>query len=129
MEYSQLLQSVQKLNFIKDKQMADEAIKCTLSNAISGLPEEDAREFVAPLPDPISYNDLQERQDEPESVSPQEHLQQLSSQLEVDQQQAEELVRNVFSLPLRSFEEEQREAWLKRLDKEWASFVRKFDRF
>ena len=128
MMYSQLLQSVQKLNFITSKEMANDAIQNTFGNAVSGMSAEDAQEFTSVLPEPLTFEALQSQHGEPESVSPQENLQQLSTQLEVSEQQAEQLVRNVFSLPMRSFEAEQREAWLKRLDEEWAQFVRKFER-
>lgn len=126
MNYNDLVQSVNNLDFVRDEQMADAIIKATLGIVASNMSEADAREFTRPLPEPLTVDKLRSHQENPNNVSPDEHIQQICNQFGLDERQAEEVVQNVFSLTKRNLPENQAGDWLNRLDNEWTSFVQRF---
>lgn len=127
MEYNQLLSSVKQLNFIENEQMADAAIKATFGILVSSIPENSARELTRSLPDPLTFEKLRSHQESTNDVSPRDHIQQIATQFNLPENQAEELVSRVFSAA-RSGSSEQQSNWEQKLPGEWSSFVKKFDR-
>lgn len=127
MEYSQLVKAVGKLDFIHNDKRAAVALKASYSILVATLPAQEIRPFANMLPAPLNYQELQEHQEKAVNKTPEEQLQQLASQLDVQENQAEELVRNVFALTRRHLAEQQHNQWLKRIEDDWSNFVKKFD--
>lgn len=124
MEYNQLIQSVKKFNFIgNDEQQADAAVKATMGIIASRMKEEDAREFENSLPEPLSLEKLRSHQDNQNQESPQEHFQVIATQFNINEEEAQRMVKDVLHTAKEGLSEEQFKSWKQKLPTEWSSFM------
>lgn len=124
MEYNQLTQAVKKFNFIgNDEQQADAAVKATMGIIASRMTEEDAREFANSLPEPLSLEKLRSHQDYQNQVSPQEHFQVIATQFNINEEEAQRMVKDVLHTAKEGISEEQFNTWKQKLPADWSSFM------
>lgn len=96
MEYEDFIDDVVDLDFIEDPDVADSAVKAVLGILTSTLDEPQARKLTESLPDPLSYDRLRGHQANPLSLSMDEYCEEVSAQLNLNPEQARELIDTVF---------------------------------
>lgn len=123
MEYNELMQSVKKFNFIQNEDQADAAVKATMGIVASSMSEEDAKEFVNYLPEPLTLDRLRNHQVYQNKVSPKDHIQIVATQFNIDEGEAQKLVENVLSSTKQGLSDEQVKTWKQKMPKDWSSFL------
>lgn len=124
MEYNQLTQSVKKFNFIgNDEQQADAAVKATMGIIASRMTEEDAREFANSLPEPLTLEKLRSHQDYQNQVSPQEHFKVVATQFNINEEEAQRMVKDVLHTAKEGLSQDQFNSWKQKLPADWSSFM------
>lgn len=124
MEYNHLTQSVKKFNLIgNDEQQADAAVKATMGIIASRMTEEDAREFADALPEPLSLEKLRSHQDYQNLVSPQEHFKVIANQFNINEEEAQRMVKDVLHMAKEDVSQDKFNSWKQKLPADWSSFM------
>ena len=92
MEYEIFLQEANKLDFIRDRAMADAAVKAVLGILASRLSEPTAQRLTDKLPGPLDYERLRGLQASPLELSIDEYVQNIARQFNLDDGQAARLI-------------------------------------
>jgi uncharacterized protein (DUF2267 family) len=119
MEYRDLVNAVEELEFIKDQAMAKAAIKAVLGVLTSRLEEEFAREFTESLPEPLDFETLRGRQMNVTEVSVQEYRDTIAAQFNLGHDDAWQLVRTVLHIVKDGISEEVIEDIQEALPSDW----------
>lgn len=125
MEYNELMQSVRKFNFIGNEERADAAVKATMGIVASNMSEEDAKEFVNYLPEPLTLDRLRNHQVYQNKVSPKDHIQIVATQFNIAEGEAQKLVENVLSATKQGLSQEQVKTWKQKMPEDWSAFLDK----
>lgn len=104
MEYPSYIKQVTDLEFIKDEQTADAAIKAVLGILASRMEEEDARKLCQSLPQPLDCNILRGHQVRPLEISVDQYFIEIGNQFNLDYNQARVLVTRVLHCVKESLE-------------------------
>ena len=124
MEYDQLVQAVMGFNCIGNREeRAEEAVKVSMSCLACQMSEEDAKEFVNYLPEPLTLDKLRQDRELAKQTNPEKDLQVVASRFHTDTQEAQQLVKAVLQTAKGSLRPQQLNAWKEKLPPEWASFL------
>ncbi|HAR63671.1 MAG: DUF2267 domain-containing protein [Candidatus Margulisiibacteriota bacterium] len=97
MDYQEFIREVESLDFIKDQETADAAIKASLGILVSRIPEPQAKKLAEELPDPLTYEKLRSHQKGIQlSISVDETVAELSKQFGFNNIQSRQLLNIVF---------------------------------
>lgn len=102
MQYAEFIGPVWKLDFIAGEEEADAAVKAVLGIFVSRLDEDDAREIVRHLPEPLTFERLRSHQARPLTLTASQFIEELSVQLEIPRDDARTLAELVLGLARRS---------------------------
>jgi len=89
---------IQRLEFIDTKEEARSGVKTVLGTITTALTDDAAYDFTAQLPDWLDYNTLREKHQSQSSFTPKRCIKQLKSSLNLDDNQADTLMRKVVAL-------------------------------
>lgn len=95
-KYDRFLQEVKSLDFIRNQEMADAAVKAVLGMLASSMNENHARRFTNNLPDPLTYERLVGHQAKPIAPSLGQVIGEISTIFRIDYDQAHRLIDTVF---------------------------------
>lgn len=95
MDYERFVQEVQKLDFIRDRETADAAVKAVLGTLASRMNEMDARKLTDRLPEPLKYENLRSHQRRDLGISPDQQVGVIQAQFRLKEEQARILVDTV----------------------------------
>ena len=124
MEYDQLVQAVMKFNCIGNREeRAEEAVKVSMSCLACHMSEEDAKEFVNYLPEPLTLHQLRQDRELPKQADPEKDLQVVASRFDTDTREAQQLVNAVLHTAKGSLRPQQLDAWKEKLPPDWATFL------
>ena len=123
MEYRKLVDTVRDLEFIKDKAMAEAAVKAVLGVLVSRLEEEVAREFAETLPEPLDFNTLRGRQVNVTDVSVQQYRDTIAEQFNLELDDAWQLVRTILHIVKEGLSDEVIEDIQETLPSDWQRFL------
>lgn len=123
MEYRKLVDTVRDLEFIKDKAMAEAAVKAVLGVLVSRLEEEVAREFAETLPEPLDFDMLRGRQVNVTDVSVQQYRDTIAEQFELELDDAWQLVRTILHIVKEGLSDEVIEDIQETLPSDWQRFL------
>ena len=123
MEYRKLVDTVRDLEFIKDKAMAQAAVKAVLGVLVSRLEEEVAREFADTLPEPLGFDMLRGRQVNVTDVSVQQYRDTIAEQFELELDDAWQLVRTILHIVKEGLSDEVIEDIQETLPSDWQRFL------
>ena len=101
MDYLWLINRVQSLDFIKDRETADAAAKAVLGIYMSSIDEDRARKLAENLPEPLTLENLRGQQITTTRVTPQQYLQEVQDQFSLSRGQTQRLISTVFDTLLR----------------------------
>lgn len=125
MEYNKLIDSINNLEFVDNKEKADAAIKATLGKVVSTMDEEAAKKFTSFLPEPLTYERLRSHQANILKIGEEELIQEISAEFNFNRPDAERLVKTVFKTTKENLSGEQVKIWEGELSDELAGFVEK----
>ena len=125
MDYNTFTQSTRNLDFIHDDSTADAAVKAVFGVMTSKMGEEQAKEFISFFPGPWPYDKLRSHQERPTEIDPNEYMEVIASQFDLNRQQAEELVRNLLHTTKENLPEEKVASWESMLPEDWSIMVEK----
>jgi len=89
---------IHTFEFIDTEEDARRGIKTVLGTITSSLSDDMARDFAAQLPDWLDYNTLRGEHQNQSSLTPDECIEQLKGSMDLDQNQADALLRKVVAL-------------------------------
>src|SRR6056297_2281931 len=89
---------IHTFEFIDTEEDARRGIKTVLGTITSSLSDDMARDFAAQLPDWLDYNMLRGEHQNQSSLTPDECIEQLKGSMDLDQNQADALLRRVVAL-------------------------------
>lgn len=95
MDYEEFLQDIESLDFVKDEDTADAAIKAVLGMMSSSLQEADAKKITAALPEPLNISKLRGHQAYPTPLSFEDGVRQIAQQFHMDETHAGTLVNAI----------------------------------
>lgn len=123
MEYNNLIESINNLEFVENKDQADAAVKATLGRLLSALDEDGAKEISEFLPEPLSLETLRGHQENNLKINRQEFIEEISTEFNLDNNKAEELVKSVFKVTKENLSEDQFKKLKQRMPNELATFI------
>lgn len=124
MEYNQLIQTAKKFNFIgENEQQADAAVKATMGIIASRMSEENAKDFANSLPEPLTLEKLRSHQENENELSPNEHFKVIATQFNINEEEAQRMVKDVLHTATEDLSEEQFNSWKQKLPQDWSSFM------
>jgi uncharacterized protein (DUF2267 family) len=124
MEYNQLIQTAKKFNFIgENEQQANAAVKATMGIIASRMSEDDARDFANSLPEPLTLEKLRSHQEYENDVNPSEHFKVIATQFNINEEEAQRMVKDVLHTATENLSEEQFNSWKQKLPQDWSSFM------
>ena len=95
MEYNQMLQKVQELDFVSNKDTADAMIKSVLGHLASRMKEAQARKFTQDLPQPLSLEKLRGHQVNNPTISLDQFVNDLRDQFHITNEQVQSLIKTI----------------------------------
>jgi uncharacterized protein (DUF2267 family) len=95
MEYSEIVNRVERLDFITDSETADSAVKAVLGILTSRMEETDARKLTEQLPGPLTLDKLRGHQRRVEEISAAQYISEIGTQFSLSSENAGELVKTV----------------------------------
>jgi uncharacterized protein (DUF2267 family) len=123
MEYERLLENVEKLDFIPDRETAEAAIKAVLGTLASRMKDVQAHRFADTLPEPLTYNKLRGHQINITSISLEQFVRSLGSQFKLNIEQTQTLIRTIFRITKESTPRDSVQEWEQGLPEEWKAVV------
>lgn len=124
MEYNQLVQSLNQLDFVDNPEVADAAIKATFGIMVSRMEEEDAKTFTNLLPEPLTFEKLRSHQAKKLKINRDEFIQEIGAQFKLNSDEAENLVKTVIKTAKENLSNDQVKTWEEKLPKEWKPLVK-----
>lgn len=124
MVYQDFLREIRSLEFIRDEEMADSAIKAVLGIMLSSMREEDARKLAQTLPNPLTIDRLRGHQKRHLRVTPDYYINEIGLQFSLAHDRAAELVSTVLNYVKKNIPEEIVVDWESHLPAEVAEVVR-----
>lgn len=98
MHYREMLNEVEKLEFIPNEARAETALKVVLGVLVRRLEEDVARELTASLPHPLDYATLRGEQVNATDLSVPQYRDAIANRFNLKDEQAWQLVRTVLHL-------------------------------
>lgn len=99
MEYNDFIRKVRDLDFIKDQDTADAAVKAVLGILTSRLKEPLAHKLTDRLPEPLSYEKLRSHQKSVAiAISVESYVSEIATQFNISRDQAGTLVKTVLNI-------------------------------
>ena len=98
MEYEEIIKRISKLDFIKDDQTADAAVKAVLGILAGRLDEVQARKFTEKLPEPLTLEKLRGLERRVDPITVDYYISTIGTQFALTKDQASTLVQNVLHL-------------------------------
>lgn len=95
MNYDEMIRRVRKLDFIRNDQTADAAVKAVLGILVSRLSDEQARKLAEKFPEHLALNRFGSDDRSMQPISVTEYTAGISAQYKISVHQARTLVRNV----------------------------------
>ncbi len=95
MEHDSIVDQVNTLDFITDRDMADAATKAVLGIITSNMKEDEAREFTAKLPAPLTLERLRGHQERVEHINVYEFIIEIGNQFKLNNEQSRLLINKV----------------------------------
>ena len=95
MDYESIVDDVSSLDFVTDRDMADAATKAVLGIMTSNMKEDEAREFTAKLPDPLTLERLRGHQARVEHIAVYEFVIEIGNQFKLNNEQSRLLINKV----------------------------------
>lgn len=89
---------IHTFEFIDTEEEAKSGVKTVLGTITSSLTDDTAYDFAAQLPDWLDYNTLRGKHQNQSSLTPEKCVEQLKSSLDLDDNQADVLMRKVVAL-------------------------------
>lgn len=119
MEYQRFLDEIKMLDFIRDQDQADAAVKAVLGILASRLPEAQARIMAEKLPGPLSLERLRGMQQDVTNISFEMYVIDLMRQFSLDRDQVHQLISRVLPLARETMGGEIYESLLAHLPPDW----------
>ncbi len=122
--YAELIEEAQSHDFINDYETADAAVKATFGIMVSRMEtDDDARDFIKFLPEPLDFAELRSHQVRPTEVSPDQYINVIARQFKFTMEQSEQLVKGLLHRVKENIREENIEYWESKLPAEWQKLV------
>lgn len=96
LEYRRFLQDVKNLEFIRNQETADSAVKAIIGMLASSVEDGHARELTKSLPEPLTYERLRSRQAREIAPNLGQFIGQIRTRLRLGQDEARKLIDTVF---------------------------------
>jgi len=123
MEYNNLIEPINNLDFVESRDQADAAIKATLGRLVSAMDEQGAKEITGYLPKPLTYDKLRSHQENPINIDRNEFIAEISNEFNLDNEKGEKLVKCVFQATRDNLSEDQANKLKQKMPKELSSLI------
>ena len=123
LDYDDFLEQVEELEFIKNEEEADAAVRAVLGLLAGRMEETDARFMTERLPEPLSYEGLRGRGYGEADITVGEYIAEIADQFNLDEDQAQELVETVLTVAKEAIGEDMVTTLERRLPTDWADVL------